>query len=99
MKSGESVKCEVDERLTLIGLLLESVGEHIRKDVETEDYVTELHKLLKELKMVCERADRNRENIDTILGNISWPAQPPTGRKSAAAYCPPSGRRFSGRSF
>ncbi len=57
-----------DERLTLIGLLLESVGEHIRKDVETEDYVTELHKLLKELKMVCERADRNRENIDTILG-------------------------------
>ena len=52
-----------DERLTLIGLLLESVGEHIRKDVETEDYVTELHKLLKELKMVCASVPtRNREN-------------------------------------
>ena len=61
-------KAKFDERLTLIGLLLEAVNEHIRKDVETEDYVTDLHKLLKELKIVCERADRNRENIDTILG-------------------------------
>ena len=57
-----------DERLTLIGLLLEAVTERVREDIETEDYVTELHKLLQELKIVCQRADPKRENIDTILG-------------------------------
>ena len=30
--------------------------------------MTELHKLLQELKIVCQRADPKRENIDTILG-------------------------------
>ena len=63
-----AASAKFDERLTLIGLLLEAVTENIKQDIETEDYVTELHKLLQELKVVCQRADPNRETIDTILG-------------------------------
>ena len=45
-----------------------TITDHVKQDVETEDFVTNLHKLLQELKIVCQRADPNRENIDTILG-------------------------------
>ncbi len=63
-----AANAKFDERLTLIGLLLEAVTADVKTDVETEDFVTNLHKLLSELKIVCQRADPNRENIDTILG-------------------------------
>ena len=57
-----------DERLTLVSLLLEAVSYRVREDVEKEDFITELHTLLTEVKVVCGRADPNMENIDTILG-------------------------------
>ena len=63
-----AANAKFDESLTLIGLLLEAVSENIKQDIETEDFVTELHKLLQELKVVCQRADPKRETIDTILG-------------------------------
>lgn len=57
-----------DERLTLVSLMLEAVSYRVREDVEKEDFITELHKLLSEVKVVCSKADPNMENIDTILG-------------------------------
>lgn len=54
-----------DERLTLIGLILDSITDRVKEDIETEDYITELHKLLLELKQVCDVA---AESIDSILG-------------------------------
>lgn len=63
-----AMNAKFDERLTLIGLLLEAITEGVKQDVETEDFVTELHKLLQELKIVCQRANPKMENIDTILG-------------------------------
>ncbi len=63
-----AANAKFDERLTLIGLLLEAITDEVKTDVETEDFVTNLHKLLSELKIVCQRADPSRENIDTILG-------------------------------
>lgn len=61
-------KAKFDERLTLISLLLEAVSYRVKEDVETEDYITELHTLLAEVKKVCSLADPKMENIDTILG-------------------------------
>ncbi len=63
-----ALNAKFDERLTLIGLLLEAVTDHVKQDVETEDFVTELHKLLSEMKIVCQKANPKMENIDTILG-------------------------------
>lgn len=45
-----------------------AVSYRVREDVEKEDFITELHTLLTEVKTVCGRADPNMENIDTILG-------------------------------
>ena len=61
-------EAKFDERLTLVSLLLEAVSYRVREDVEKEDFITELHALLTEVKKVCGRADPNMENIDTILG-------------------------------
>ncbi len=58
-------KARFDERLTLVGLIIDAVGDDIRESVNTEDFITELHKLLKELKVICDLA---RETIDSILG-------------------------------
>lgn len=58
-------QAKFDERLTLVGLLLDAVTLRVRENVETEDYITDLHKLLLELKQVCDLA---AEDIDTILG-------------------------------
>ena len=57
-----------DERLTLVSLLLEAVSYRVKEDVEKEDFITELHSLLMEVKKVCGLADPKMENIDTILG-------------------------------
>lgn len=54
-----------DERLVLIGLLLESVNQRVKDDIATEDFMTELHSLLSELKKVVELAS---ESADSILG-------------------------------
>lgn len=58
-------KAKFDERLVLIGLLLESVSQRVKDDLDTEDFMTELHKLLTELKQVVELAS---ESADSILG-------------------------------
>ena len=60
-----AINAKFDERLTLVGLLLESLTDRVKEDVETEDFITELHKLLLELREVCKIA---AEPIDSILG-------------------------------
>ena len=54
-----------DERLTLVGLLLEAVGDDIRKAISTEDYITELHRLLSELKGLLNMV---KAPVDAVLG-------------------------------
>ncbi|MBR2778776.1 MAG: AAA family ATPase [Firmicutes bacterium] len=54
-----------DERLTLVGLLIEAVGDDIKKAISTEDYITELHKLLSELKGLTEMV---KAPVDAVLG-------------------------------
>jgi hypothetical protein len=56
-----------DERLTLVGLLLESVTDRLKEDIDTEDYITELHKVLLEVRESCE--DKTA-HIDEILGRV-----------------------------
>ena len=56
-----------DERLTLVGLLLESVTDRLREDIDTEDYTTELHKVLLDVRQACEN---KTARIDEILGRI-----------------------------
>jgi hypothetical protein len=56
-----------DERLTLVGLLLESVTDRLKEDIDTEDYITELHKVLLEVRESCE--DKTA-HIDKILGRV-----------------------------
>ena len=56
-----------DERLTLTGLLLDAVTERLKEDIDTEDFVTDLHKVLIEVRTECE--DKTA-HIDDILGRI-----------------------------
>ena len=56
-----------DERLTLVGLLLESVTARLKEDVDTEDYITDLHKVLLEVRGACENKEAH---MDEILGRI-----------------------------
>ena len=56
-----------DERLTLVGLLLEAVTARLKEDTDTEDYITDLHKVLLEVREACEDKEAH---IDDILGRI-----------------------------
>lgn len=65
-----------DERLSLIGLLLDRAGADIRNVVRTEDFVTELLKLLKEVKAGDKVTDkltqlRERSKRDERRGTLS----------------------------
>ncbi|MCR4600672.1 MAG: MoxR family ATPase [Clostridia bacterium] len=54
-----------DERLVLIGLMLEALTQRAKDDVDTEDYMIELHGVLAEFKRVAAIA---AESVDSILG-------------------------------
>jgi len=54
-----------DERLTVVGLLLEAVSQRVKEDIETEDYISELHQLLLEFREVTKVA---AETADSIIG-------------------------------
>lgn len=50
-----------DERLSLLGMLIDKVMSEIRENVETSDYLTELFKGLKAIKTVTEKQDHEKE--------------------------------------
>ncbi len=59
-----------DERLSLLGMLLDQITGEIREDMERSDYLTELVKNLKAIKAAVEKMDGEKEALT---------AQNPTG--------------------
>ena len=59
-----------DERLSLLGMLLDKLESGMRENLETSDYLTELMKVLKIIKILYDKAENGEENdICAIIEN------------------------------
>ncbi|MBO5055076.1 MAG: AAA family ATPase [Lachnospiraceae bacterium] len=65
-----------DERLSLLGMLMDKVMSEIRENMETSDYLAELFKGLKAIKTVTEKDDGAKAGADNVSGSGAAAAIP-----------------------
>lgn len=57
-----------DERLSLLGMLLDKLESEMRENLETSDYLAELMKVLKIIKALYDKAADGEKDICTMIG-------------------------------
>lgn len=65
-----------DERLSLLGMLMDKVTSEIRENMETSDYLEELFKGLKAIKTAAEKDDGTKAGADNVSGSGAAAALP-----------------------
>lgn len=60
-----------DERLSLLGMLLDKVQSEIKENIEKSEYMTELLTSLKALKMMIEKEGKTTEEVAGILKKLA----------------------------
>lgn len=70
-KYGENVKerakeAKFDERITLMGLLMDTVVDYMKDCLATENYITALYDVLKGIKADCNNKDDERSAIEIL---------------------------------
>lgn len=74
-----------DERLSLLGMLMDKVTSEIRENMETSDYLEELFKGLKAIKTAAEKDDRAKAGAVNVSGSGAAAADNAEGTGTAAA--------------
>ena len=66
-----ALEASFDERLSLLGMLLDKIQSEIKENIEKSEYLTDLLTSLKALKMMMEKEENTVEAVVSILKRLS----------------------------